>query len=89
MDAGTQDLTIEEVAGRPTIHVEEAARLLGIGRSTAYEAARRQELPTLRIGRRLLVPVPQLLALLRGPLAEQTPALPGELVSFGAVSVDS
>ena len=36
--------------------IEEAARLLGIGRSTAYEAARRGEIPTIRIGRRLLVP---------------------------------
>jgi excisionase family DNA binding protein len=36
--------------------VEQAARLLGIGRNAAYEAARRDELPAIRIGRRLLVP---------------------------------
>ncbi len=36
--------------------IEEAARLLGIGRSSAYDAARRGEIPTIRIGRRLLVP---------------------------------
>jgi excisionase family DNA binding protein len=42
---------------RKTITVEEAAVLLGIGRGTAYEAARRGELPTLRFGRRLLVPL--------------------------------
>ena len=35
--------------------VEEAGRLLGIGRSAAYEAARSGELPVIRIGRRLLV----------------------------------
>ena len=36
--------------------IEEAARLLGIGRSSAYAAARRGEIPTVRIGKRLLVP---------------------------------
>jgi len=35
--------------------VEEAGKLLGIGRSGAYEAARSGELPVLRIGRRWLV----------------------------------
>ncbi len=42
---------------RRTLTVEQAARELGIGRGLAYEAARRGELPTLRVGRRLLVPV--------------------------------
>jgi len=46
----------EEVA-RLTMTVTEAAERLGIGRMQAYEAARRGELPTVRIGRRLLVPV--------------------------------
>lgn len=36
--------------------IEEAARLLGIGRSSAYAAARRGEIPTVRLGRRLVVP---------------------------------
>ncbi len=35
--------------------VEEAGKLLGIGRSAAYEAARSGEIPVIRIGRRLLV----------------------------------
>ncbi len=47
--------------GRTTVSVEEAARVLGLGRSAAYEAARRGQLPTRRIGRRLFVPVPALL----------------------------
>ena len=42
---------------RLTITVEEAGRLLGIGRNAAYEAARRGEIPTIRIGKRLLVPL--------------------------------
>lgn len=47
-----------------TVSVDEAARLLGISRGLAYEAARRGELPTLRLGRRLLVPRARLLELL-------------------------
>jgi excisionase family DNA binding protein len=41
---------------RRTYKIEEAGRLLGIGRNQAYEAARRGDLPTIRIGKRLLVP---------------------------------
>jgi excisionase family DNA binding protein len=47
-----------------TITVDQAAELLGIGRSSAYQAARTGELPTVRIGRRLLVPRARLLALI-------------------------
>lgn len=39
-----------------TISVEEAARVLGISRGTAYSHARDGSLPTVRLGRRLLVP---------------------------------
>lgn len=52
---------LKELRDRATISVEESAKLLGIGRTAAYEAARRGELPTRRLGRRLLVPVPALL----------------------------
>ena len=38
-----------------TLTVDEAARELGIGRNQAYEAARRGEIPTIRIGKRILV----------------------------------
>ena len=44
------------VSERLTYTIEEAARLLGVSRGTANESARRGELPTLRLGRRLLVP---------------------------------
>ena len=50
------------IARRVTITVEEAASLLGIGRSAAYDAARRGQLPTRRLGRRLFVPVPAFFA---------------------------
>lgn len=48
----------------PTITVEHAGKILGISRRSAYRAANRGEIPTLRIGRRLLVPSAKLLALL-------------------------
>jgi excisionase family DNA binding protein len=35
--------------------VEEAAKELGIGRNQAYAAAKRGEIPTIRIGKRILV----------------------------------
>ncbi|MFN2490125.1 MAG: helix-turn-helix domain-containing protein [Actinomycetota bacterium] len=55
---------LDDIRGRAVISVEEAAQYLEIGRSAAYRAARTGELPTLRLGRRLLVPVPRLLALI-------------------------
>jgi excisionase family DNA binding protein len=40
-----------------TLSIPEAGKVLGIGRSAAYEAARSGQLPTIRIGRRILVPL--------------------------------
>jgi excisionase family DNA binding protein len=40
-----------------TVTVPEAGRLLGIGRNAAYEAARRGEIPTIKIGKLLRVPL--------------------------------
>jgi len=42
---------------RKTLTITEAARALGIGRNAGYEAARRGEIPTIKIGHRILVPV--------------------------------
>ena len=41
---------------RLTLTVEEAGELLGISRSLAYEMARTGQLPTLRFGKRIVVP---------------------------------
>ncbi len=48
-----------------TYTVPEAAEALGIGRNAAYEAARTGQLPTIRIGERILVPVAALERMLR------------------------
>lgn len=57
-------VSVSALRHRTVITVEEAGAVLGIGRSAAYEAARRGDLPTLRIGRRLVVPTPALLRML-------------------------
>jgi excisionase family DNA binding protein len=49
-----------------TITIPEAGKKLGVGRNQAYAAAHRGELPTIKIGRRLLVPVVALERMLRG-----------------------
>lgn len=41
---------------RQTLSVEQAARALGIGRGTAYQAVRAGDIPSIRIGRRIVVP---------------------------------
>jgi excisionase family DNA binding protein len=41
---------------RPTISVPEAGHILGIGRNSAYEAAKRGEIPVIRLGRLERVP---------------------------------
>ncbi len=40
-----------------TITVVEAAERLGVSRNLAYQAVRRGEIPTVRIGNRFLVPI--------------------------------
>ena len=49
-----------------TYSIPEVAKVLGIGRTAAYEAARTGEIPTIRIGKRILVPVAALERLLAG-----------------------
>ena len=41
---------------RLTFTVDEVARLLGVSRSGAYDSITRGEIPSLNIGRRVLVP---------------------------------
>ena len=42
---------------RMTVSVTEASAILGISRSLAYELIAKRELPSIRFGRRVLVPV--------------------------------
>ena len=45
-----------EQGGTWTLTVEEAAKLLGISRTLAYELVSRHVLPSVRLGRRIVVP---------------------------------
>lgn len=65
--APDHDITLADLTGPEapaTITVPQAGQVLGISRGGAYRAAAAGELPVLAIGRRLLVPVRALLALL-------------------------
>lgn len=53
--------SLEALEGRLTVTVDEAAAILGLGRSAAYEATRRGQIPSRRLGRRIVIPVPLLL----------------------------
>jgi excisionase family DNA binding protein len=59
-----------------TVSVPEAAKALGISRNAAYVAARRGELPAIRIGKRFVIPRPALEKLLGGPIIDSE--RPGE-----------
>lgn len=57
-----------------TLTAVEAAKLLGIGRNQAYEAIRRGEIPSLRIGGRIVIPRAKLMRLLGEPTADELDA---------------
>jgi len=49
---------------RPTVTVEQTGEILGIGRNSAYDAVTAGTIPSIRVGRRIVVPVAQLRRLL-------------------------
>jgi excisionase family DNA binding protein len=64
----------ERILSEPTTSVPEAGSVMGLARNTAYEAARRGEIPVLRFGNRLRVPT----AKLRQMLLEGVQGRPAE-----------
>ena len=42
--------------GTAVASIEETAQMLGISRAAAYQAAARGDIPTIRVGGRILVP---------------------------------
>jgi excisionase family DNA binding protein len=66
MDTPTVKSPNPDWTTKTTLKVPEAAVVIGIGRSAAYEAVRAGQIPSIRIGRRVLVPVSALRALLEG-----------------------
>lgn len=51
---------------RPTMTVDEAANLLGVSRSSAFEAVKRGDIPSIRIGRRIVISRAKLMAMIDG-----------------------
>jgi excisionase family DNA binding protein len=51
---------------RATYTLDKAATILGISRAVAYQAARRGEIPTIRFGKRIVVPRRALERMLEG-----------------------
>ncbi|MEU7767918.1 excisionase family DNA-binding protein [Nocardia sp. NPDC049190] len=45
-----------EALSAPTLSVIDAGRVLGVGKTTIYEAIRSGEVPSFRVGRRVRVP---------------------------------
>ena len=61
----------EDDLGSMVFTVDEARILLGISRHSAYEAVRRGQIPSIRIGRRILIPRAGLLQMLECPVSAQ------------------
>jgi excisionase family DNA binding protein len=57
-------VNVSDLRKRATVTCPEAAALIGVSKTSYYEAVRRGELPGIRIGRRIVVPSAQLLRVL-------------------------
>jgi excisionase family DNA binding protein len=60
--------TVDSPRDRLVFSVEEAAYLLNISRALAYELVARGEIPSIRLGRRIVIPRRQLEVLLGEPV---------------------
>jgi excisionase family DNA binding protein len=49
-----------------TVSVEQAGQILGVGRHAAYVGCRNGQIPSIRVGRRIRVPLHALARLLQG-----------------------
>ncbi len=66
-------------AERATHTVSEVAKILGVGRSTTYEAINRGEIPHLRLGNRIVIPRAGIESLLSGDASnDQSPSASDE-----------
>jgi len=66
---GEREVNEKQKLERQAIKLDEVARRLGVSRNSAYAAARRGQIPTIRIGRLLLVPIAALDRMLEGNAA--------------------
>src|SRR5690606_2539369 len=68
---GRTGMTTRQHVQSLTVTVEQAAAALGISRGLAYELVRRGEIPSVRLGRRIVVPIRVLDELIGGTPADQ------------------
>jgi excisionase family DNA binding protein len=69
----TFDKPSDDWRSHATLSVDETASVLGISRNTVYAAIRAGDVPSIRVGRRFLVPT-ALLAELLGLSSDRSPA---------------
>ncbi len=61
----SEPLGSDPIGTKRTLTVDEAAAYLGVGRSKFYELVRTKQVPSVRIGRRILIPTRELESFLR------------------------
>ena len=64
---------------RLTVSVPEAGKMLGLSRSSTYVAVQRGDIPSIRVGGRVLVPLRSLVALVNGEAPAEAEATPETL----------
>jgi excisionase family DNA binding protein len=47
---------VPSASGKPTMQVDDVAKALGISRASAYEGVKTGDIPSIKIGRRVVVP---------------------------------
>jgi excisionase family DNA binding protein len=58
---GSKQVALDDIRALATIDVDTLALVLGIGRNAAYDAVKNGDVPSWKIGGRILIPVPALL----------------------------
>ena len=63
-EAAAAQVLARDWRDKPTVTADETSEILGIGRNSTYEAIANGQIPAIKIGRRVVVPVAQLRRLL-------------------------
>jgi excisionase family DNA binding protein len=69
-------IMVDQQQEKLAITVDEAAKLLGVGRNVTYEAVRTGQIPSIRIGRRIIIPRAALLNMLKKADVEKAGGAP-------------
>lgn len=62
---------MNKIVERETLTVKEAAVLFGIGRNQVYEAVKKGKIPSIRFGRKILLPRIQIAQMLQSTITEK------------------